>query len=68
MFFEKHEPVDADLLFMLRRCRHVQDLCVQARLSADTVIDVMNLQHQRRLGELRYCKSVIDVFTFYFPV
>lgn len=50
MFFERHEPVDSELLYMLRRCRHIKDLSVQARLNAGTVIDIMKLQHQNRLG------------------
>ncbi|KAH3815899.1 hypothetical protein DPMN_144435 [Dreissena polymorpha] len=50
MFFEQHERIDAGLLFLLRRCRHLEDLCVQARLSADTVIEIMKLHHQNRLA------------------
>ncbi|WAQ97129.1 hypothetical protein MAR_029819 [Mya arenaria] len=50
MFFEQHEHLDVELLFMLRRCRHLQDLSVLASISADTIIDIMNLQHQRLLA------------------
>lgn len=50
MFFEHHEQLDADLLYMLKKCRRIKDLCIQARLSADTVVNIMKLQHRGKLG------------------
>lgn len=51
MFFEQHEFIDSDLLYMLRRCRRISDLCIQARLSAVTVVEIMKLQYHGKLGK-----------------
>lgn len=50
MFFEHHEHIDADLLYMLKKCRRIKDLCIQAHLSADTVVAIMKLQYKGKLA------------------